>query len=180
MNMVKKPINKEKISKKVNSNIATLNKANSSQYPKKSDIPWEEDYKELLTGDLKPLNRGFLERLGAELIEYARTTEGPLRVEWFFISKRIPYSTARYWAETRDYFKDAYQTAKYILGMRREDGAIRKLFDKDSVFRSLHLYDPEFKEVAKFHAQLKVEAITDAEGRQVIVLPRIVDERMES
>ena len=169
----------KKITKKVKSSILKLNKTNLRHRFTPSDVPWQEDYKELLTGDLKPINSGFLDRLGAELIEYAHTTEGPLRVEWFFIARRIPYTTARHWAEKFDNFKESYHTAKYILGMRREDGAIKKQFDRESVFKSLHLYDPEFIEVAHFHAKMKAEVLANIPERQVIVLDKLFEEKKE-
>ncbi len=177
--MDKKPIKKEKkLTRKVKSSISKLNKTNNPKaFKKKSDVPWQEDYKELITADWKPINSVFLEHLGEELINFAQTTEGPLRLEWFFVTRRIPYTTAFDWAQKYDNFKISYQTAKYILGMRREDGAIRKVFDREAIFKSQHRYDPEAKEDAQFHAKLKQDVLSGMEGAKVIILDKLFEDK---
>ncbi len=175
--MDKKPIKKEKLSKKVNANIRKLNKTILLRDPIASKSPWLEDYQDFFTGRLQPVNEGFLEHLGKELINFAETIEGPLRIEFFFISKRIPYQTGRDWARKYPIFERYYNTAKYILGMRREDGALRRNFSDKIYLQSAHRYDPESKEDAQFHAKLKQEVLTGMEGTKVIILDKLFEDK---
>jgi len=169
----------KKSTRKVNIITKKANPTNLVRGSISNKSPWMDDYQDFFTHKQQPVSEAFLKQLGQELVLFAETTTGPLRVEWFFTSKRIPPQTALRWAKKHHDFGQTYEISKYIIGMRRENGAIRKEFDVKMVLQSLHLYDPEFKEIALFHAKIKIEAMTDLEGRQVIILPRIVDERLE-
>lgn len=178
--MAIKATQKDKPIKKVKSNTLKINDTTIVRDPISTRSPWIEDYQDFFTLRQKPVSEAFLERLAQELINYSKTTQDILRHEWFFTEKGIPPKTARAWAQKYPAFGLAYNTAKYIIGMRRENGSLRKHFDAATYFKSAQRYDEECVEDAKFHAGLRIEALSDAEGRQVIVLPRIVDERLET
>lgn len=70
---------------------------------------------------------------------------------------KIPYTTLLNWVSHYDDIRAAYTYMKLRLASRRRVGALHRRYDKDVVFRDLHLYDPEWDEVNKYHAALKTD-----------------------
>ena len=130
--------------------------------------PWMEDYQDFFTFRMQPVNEGFLDRLANELIEYAEKTE-VLRLEWFFTSKRIDPSTGRVWANKYPKFGNAYKIAKQIIGMRREDGALKKKYDAATIAHAQCHYDETWREVAQFKAKLAADE-TGISGIKIVTV----------
>jgi hypothetical protein len=73
----------------------------------------------------------------------------------FCIEYRIPRATLAMWRQKHLDIAAAFEEAKIILGCRRRIGALTKQYDKDVVFKDMHVYDPEWDIINKYHAQLK-------------------------
>jgi hypothetical protein len=152
------------MSKKSNPNTIKNNGPKTRRDPTREISPWIEDYEDFFLHRSHPVTQNFLDHLGQELLAYVENEKTQiLRIEWFFIQKRIPPRAARRWAEANEKFKETYETAKFILGMRRENGGLRKQFDSGLVSFTMPHYDPTWKELAEWKAKLK----SDAEQEQV-------------
>jgi len=167
------------LTKKVKSNIKSLNDTTIARDREESAAPWFDEYQDCFDFKFKPITQKFIERLCQELIVWARTDNDAFRIEDFYYDRGICESTYYRWVAKHQDLKTAHEVAMNSLASRREKGALKRELSEKMVLQSLPRYDKRAKEDAKFHAQLKVEALTDVEGRQVIVLPRIVDERLE-
>lgn len=168
------------IKKDANTNLVT--KAALKAKPTERDAfsnksAWMEDYQDFFAFKQQPINEAFLERLGQELIIFAETHKGILRHEWFFTSKRIPLETVRRWVLKYPNFGNAFNTAKYIIGMRREDGALKKEFNEKIYLQSAQRYDAESIEDAKFHAKIRQEVESSLVRPQVIVIDKLFEDK---
>jgi len=63
--------------------------------------------------------------------------------------------------------KAAYEDAKLMLSSRYFKGALKRQFDKESVFKTMHKLDPEWLEINKYWSDLKKEEGTQSEIRYV-------------
>ena len=142
----------EKSPKKTKHNIVLEKSTKVLRDKIKDNSPWMEDYQDFFTHRMHPVNQAFLDRLGAELIEYAETTKTIFRLEWFFTQKRIAPQTAREWASKNESFAKTYAIAKYVLGMRREDKGLRKEFDSSMISATMPLYDEDWKKLLEWKA----------------------------
>ena len=139
---------------------------------------WLEDYPNFFSGKLVPVNEGFLEFLGKELIEYSKKSL-VLNLEMFFLDKGMEPATASRWAKKYPIFGVYYNAAKMYLGIRREHGALTKELSEKMVLHSIHRYLPEYREDGIFHAQMKQTALSNLEGPRVIVLDKLFDDKKD-
>jgi hypothetical protein len=136
--------------------------------------PWIDEYRDFFTHRMHPVSDAFIRKLSADLIEYAETTEDLLRIEAFFTKKRIPATTCVRWREKFPEFKAAYEAAKSVLGMRREDGALRKGWSTGVVMNTMALYDDEYRKLREWEARLRDQEST---GNNITInLPDITKE----
>ncbi len=117
---------------------------------------WVEEYLNFFTGKMQPVPESFLDKLAEELINYAETTD-VLRIEWFFTKKRMLPQSGRNWAAKYDKFGEAYKTAQFILGMRREKLAMEKQLSDSMVLKTLYLFDPMYAQARQDDIDAKIE-----------------------
>lgn len=82
-----------------------------------------------------------------EMIEWAINDETAMDPEKFPIMKCInPYRFKRI-GDENEFFKEGYQIANYIIGVRLKEKTRNRELDKDYLFKFLPMYNPEFKEL---------------------------------
>lgn len=139
----------------------------------KKEPIWVCEYRDFLDGKQKPVTLKFIERLGFELVEWAKNNESALRVCAFFDDKGIGSTTADSWVNKFPEFKDNYLAAKRYIGRRRETGAITKKYDAGSVNRNLYQFLPEEREGIIWQSKLKNEEQKENEGTKYIVFEKV-------
>jgi hypothetical protein len=139
---MKTPMTPNKTSKP-NSSINKVKKPVRDKEPRKGR--WLEDYAEFFTHRLIPVSEAFLERIGEELLRYAKTTN-ILRIDPFFREKGIASFTSRRWRDKYPVFRVFYEEALLILGERREHGALNFDYNHATMALSQRKYDYVYRE----------------------------------
>lgn len=98
-----------------------------------------------------------IERFAAEMIQWAYESQDATKLSKFFHMKGIRNKIALEWCKKWPNFAEDYQLAKEIIGDRREDGALNKIFDAGLVARSMPMYDQDWKEETERVAKLRIE-----------------------
>lgn len=121
----------------------------------------------------RPVSKEFLQRLGSDLIEFAKTTEEVFRIDWFFMSKQIRSATLHLWRTNHPEFEELYVMAKAIMGMRREQKGLERKFDPNLVALTMPMHDPEWKKMLEWKAKLAKDAADNQ--TKVIVMEKFTD-----
>jgi len=129
--------------------------ASKKRVCKKKPAPYFDQYRDLFTMKMKPVPESFIHRLAKDLIDWAMNNEDALVLRDFFFSKGIGDGVANAWARRHPVLKDAFTQAKFMIGSRREKGAIKKQYDVSMVKASMPRYDPDWKEDEIWRAELK-------------------------
>ncbi len=117
--------------------------------------PFYDQYRDLFTLKMKPIPEIFIEKIAVELIDWAKNNKDALVLRDFFHEKGIPVSSYKQWAQRNEVLRQAVEEAKYLIGSRREKGAIKRQYDVNMIRSSLFIYDPEWKEVEEYQAELR-------------------------
>ena len=134
---------------------------------------WKGQYKDFLSGELRPLTDSFLKRIGSELIEWAKNNSDALRICAFFDDRGIAQSTCHVWIDTYPDFKECFLVAKRYIGRRRDTGGLTRKYDSGMVRSSLHLFLEEEKQNIIWQSKLKNEEQKENEGTKYIVLEKV-------
>lgn len=155
-----------KIRRARNTNSLTKSLENSKESRSFSKLLGE--YQNFQSNQRSPVTEHMLDRLGQELITFAYESD-ILRVEWFFSLRGISPSTAREWTYKYPSFKESYHAARSIIGMRREDGALKRKFDASTAHFTLPLYDQEWREALEYRQKLKEEETSKTQPITVVL-----------
>jgi hypothetical protein len=120
---------------------------------KKRQYRYLDTYKDLLTMQDIPVSELFLDRLGEDLLLWAKQ-ETSLNLGDFFNAKHIYPTTYARWRKVHPFFDERVHLAKFMLGVRRERGAILKKYDSGIIRESMPMYDPEWKELKEWATKL--------------------------
>ncbi len=71
------------------------------------------------------------------------------------------------WAKQYPDVKRAYDLAKLMLAVRKRKGALIRKYDKDVVYKDMHILDPEYLAINKYWSDLKKEEASQSEVRYV-------------
>ena len=96
------------------------------------------------------------ERLIYTLLKWAEKPSS-LEVMQFCIEFKLPYSTFKQWVEKYPEIKQAYSEAKLILACHRRVGSMNKKLDGAYAYKDMHVYDPEWLAINKYHSDMKTE-----------------------
>ena len=113
------------------------------------------DYQCIFTGLKKPMNKAGIERLCHEVTSWASNDTQALKISQFYHKIGIPGRTWRGWCAVFPELKEAHDTAKEIIGDRREVGAMNHEYNTQVVAYTMPFYDPEWKEETARRAALK-------------------------
>lgn len=110
-----------------------------------------------------------IERLGVELLQWVETPEAT-KLSKFFHARRITNKVVLEWCKKWPTFAEDYQLAKEIIGDRREDGALSKVFDTHFILRSMPMYDEDWKAESTRLANLKQEVKLEEMKRPIQII----------
>jgi hypothetical protein len=153
----------------------TINTITSSKRKRKTTVRSEGSYKyldlydDLATTRLIPVSEEFLERLGGDLVKWARESNA-IKLTAFFIERGISRGTYQHWAETHPLFKKHIEFAKEAIGNRREEAAFWRKADAGIFLKSAANYDPEWKEIEAWRSRVAKHE-EDTENHFTIVMP---------
>ena len=121
----------------------------------KSQISRWFDYQCIFTGSLKLMNKVGIERLCHEVTNWASNDPKALKISQFYHAMGIPGRTWRNWCSIFPELKHATETAKEIIGDRREIGALNHELNTQMVAYTMPFYDAEWKDETVRRASLK-------------------------
>lgn len=154
--------------KKITSTKKSVKKAdNSTALEEKSQNCRWIDYQCIFTGSLKPMNKTGIERLCHEITQWAFADEKALRISQFHHKMGIPGRTWRNWCEAFPELRNATDTAKEIIGERREIGALNHEYNTQVIAYTMPFYDAEWKEETVRRASLKEGS---SEGKATVIV----------
>lgn len=133
-----------------------LTKVNMTEPIPATAAGWDE-YLNTYSLKMFPANDEFRERLGVELLEWARTKEDALIMEEFFDLRGIRDKDVHRWLNTSEVLREAYETAKRIIGYRREKGALKSDLNAGTVHITMPHYSKVWRETEKWRSELKKE-----------------------
>lgn len=106
-----------------------------------------------------------------------------LEIQQFCTEYKIPYTTLREWLEKYPDIKKSYAAAKLTLACHRRVGSMTKKLDGTYAYRDMHMYDPEWHQVNKYHSDMKKDEekqahtfIISGEKPRIISKQDMVDE----
>jgi hypothetical protein len=104
-----------------------------------------------------PEKQDWRKRFNYTLLKWSEG-EGAIEILQFCKKYRIPYETIQNWFNTYDDIKTAYKQALLNLACNRRVGSINKVYDRESAYRDMHLYDQNWNAVNKYHAELSAKS----------------------
>ena len=136
--------------------MASNIKHNKSE--KKGPKYWMEEYTNLYTQRKHPISILFIERIAEELVLWAKNDKNAFKLSQFYLDKGIPHSTFHYLLGKHKTLKEAYESARLIIGNRREIGAIKNNYNVNMISSRQHAYDPDWKKDAEWRNELRIKA----------------------
>ena len=80
-----------------------------------------------------------------------------LEIMQFCIEYKIPRRTLKEWVDKYPEVKDAYEDMKLALACHRRVGSMNKKLDGAYAYKDMHIYDPEWHAINKYHSDMKKE-----------------------
>ena len=75
----------------------------------------------------------------------------------FCIEYKIPYRTLKEWIEKYPEVKEAYNDVKLAVACHRRLGSMNKKLDGAYAYKDMHMYDPEWHAINKYHSDMRKE-----------------------
>jgi hypothetical protein len=132
--------------------------------------PWLQDYATGLAMKDVPVPNTTLIRLGEELLTWAEHDEEALTISKFFSKHKISYSTLFHWKKRCPELDESYHIAKELIGVRREEGALKGKYKENTVIKTLGIYSQEFRDDENRKAQITKD-INQGSATQVVLVP---------
>lgn len=153
--------------KKNNKNNIKDLKANKTVTSK--SCVWLEDYRDMVSWEMKPLTNNLLSQISADLIQWVRSTN-KLTLKSFFIERNINSDLGKAWAQRYPEFKEAWDCAKNVISERREELSMQRSIDGGFAEKMMPYYDSDWKEMAEWRAQLKAKAEAEQNQKATVVV----------
>ena len=96
------------------------------------------------------------QRLIYTLLKWSEKKDS-LEIMQFCIEYKIPYRTLKEWVEKYPEVKEAYDDVKLALACHRRIGSMTKKLDGAYAYKDMHIYDPEWHAINKYHSDMKKE-----------------------
>lgn len=149
------------------------NNIDISKKEKASKSKWYDQYEDMFTLQMKPINPAFIERLAVEMLEWARTNPNALKIVTFFADKGISAQCYQNWLKKYDFFERAYRQALQLIGARREIGGLKKEYDSGIVRNTMHHFDDQYIKDEEWRAKLRTQASEQDNGTKIVVIERM-------
>jgi len=138
---------------------------------KKVTHDWE-DFLCTISFKQKPVNEAFLEKFAIEWCQAARADEEYIYLLEYPMKRGVSRHTLERWKQRDENVMNAYKEVKEICAMRREVGAAKRKLDGNFIARNLAFYSDDWKEMEKWHAELKSKNDGASSGERIVVLER--------
>lgn len=129
---------------------------------------WFDEYHDCKTLLMRPVSDVYLDKLAIELIEWVDASPNNLVLKQFTLAKGIPYMDYLRFVDRHENLKIAHQQALHALGVKREVGALTKVYESGMAIKALPMYDEAWKENLAWHASLNKNQVN--ETKQTIVV----------
>ncbi len=113
------------------------------------------DYQCIYTGLMKPMNEAGINRLADEVTDWARNDVDAYKLSQFYLHKGISRKVWFEWCDRWPRLLQATESAKQLIGDRREIGALKHELNYGPVSFTMPFYDPEWKDETVRRASLK-------------------------
>lgn len=133
---------------------------------------WLEEYRDCFNFTWKPVTEMFIERFFGDLVQTINMDEDILMLEEVYLKKGVPHHAFYRWVEKFPVAKEAHTTAKRLLAVRREKGALKRQYDSNMVLKSLAMYNDDWKNIEEWRAGLR-EKEEAGKGNITVVLDSI-------
>jgi len=135
-------------------------------------------YKDLFTLREQPISEAFVDRLSADLVEWATTNDDALVLTDFYSSRKINPGTYWNWEQKHPKLTEAKKIAMLIIGARREKGALKNQLNASMVISQQAKYDPSWWALEEKRANLKAKTMQkhDSDVTYKIVVDSYADE----
>lgn len=125
-----------------------------------------EMYKDMFFLREYPISEAFIERLAADMVEWAKK-ETSLKLTDFFWDMGIHNQVVYRWMEKWPILKRAWEFAGQRIASRREVGAITRKLDPGAIEKFQGMVDPEYKNFLQWKASL---ATTEKQGTGTVIV----------
>ena len=98
-----------------------------------------------------------------------------LRLESFYQSRGILRATWYDWLPKSPELQSAHNHALEVIAVRRDTGAITRIYDQASVYKTQGYYDPVFKQEQERQAKLKIETENLEKNKTLTVELNVVE-----
>ena len=80
-----------------------------------------------------------------------------LEIIQFCLEYKLPRRTLQTWADKYPEIKEAYEDMKLHIACHRRIGSMNKKLDGAYAYKDMHIYDPEWHSINKYHSDMKTE-----------------------
>ena len=139
----------------------------------RKDIPIVyEDYRDMLTMEMRCCTDLYLQNLAADMVKWVDESPDNLCLGDFFHSRGIAIKNLYSWLPKSEELRDAHEFVMTRLGSKRERGAIKKEYDSAMIRTTMPHYDKIWKEMEEWRSKLKEAGES---GDKVVVIERFPD-----
>ena len=132
------------------------------------------DFLDKETLNIYPEKDAWRQRLIYTLLKWSEKSDS-LEILQFCMKYKIPYTTLKEWVGKYPEVKEAYNNMKLSLACHRRLGSMTKKLDGAYAYKDMHLYDPEWHAINKYHSDMKKDEEKQAHTFIISDLkPRIV------
>jgi|SRR5271156_4637260 len=132
------------------------------------------DFLDQETLSLYPGRDSWRKRLIHTMLTWAEDVTS-LEVLQFCMKFKIPYMTLREWEKKYSDVHEAYAFMKLMIACHRRVGSMNKKLDGAYAYKDMHVYDPEWLAINKYHSEMRKDE--DKQAHTFIIndaKPRIV------
>jgi|SRR5271157_2070861 len=96
-----------------------------------------------------------IEILGQQIVEWAANDPQATIISKFYLARGIHHDTINELCKRNPQFKQDFTAAKQLVGIRREDGGLLKVYEPGLIRHSMPLYDEGWKEETERLARIR-------------------------
>ena len=120
------------------------------------------DYECVFSYRQYPISDAFLYNLSLKLVEWADKNPEATKLNKFLTENKIHWATFDDWRKRNKDLDHAATFALRRIGDRREDGAMGRKYAENTVLRSMHFYDPDWKAGEEWRSKLNESSTAQA------------------
>lgn len=128
-----------------------------------NEISQSRSWEDMLDDDTLALFPGrdeIRKRLAYTLLKWSDCDDS-IEIGQFCKKYKIPFTTLKDWVARYPDLKEAYNIAKYNVGVNRRVGVITKRYDGAYAYRDMHCLDNDWLEINQYNANLKKSEVPE-------------------